>query len=166
MRCIGNAWSDFQQLRLCRALADVAPSSKHRDVVAHPPHQTSVQQQPNSHPLIKPHPLQPQPQPQPPPSSSQIDKLQTNNQGVFVLRDTKFRWLAPFTADDDATRRAAATVLNFPCGLIKGALENLGITSTVQAEVRPKSGFQRVAVKAVLAASEEGPRVLLGRFLL
>jgi len=67
----------------------------------------------------------------------QIDKLQTNNQGVFVLRDAKFRWLAPFTADDEATRRAAATVLNFPCGLIKGALENLGITSTVQAEVAP-----------------------------
>ena len=67
----------------------------------------------------------------------QIDKLQTNNQGVFVLRDTKFRWLLPFTADDEATRRAAATVLNFPCGLIKGALENLGITSTVQAEVSP-----------------------------
>jgi len=67
----------------------------------------------------------------------QIDKLQTNNQGVFVLRDAKFRWLAPSTADDEATRRAAATVLNFPCGLIKGALENLGITSTVQAEVAP-----------------------------
>lgn len=28
-------------------------------------------------------------------------------------------------------------MLNFPCGLIKGALENLGITSTVQAEVSP-----------------------------
>lgn len=67
----------------------------------------------------------------------QIDKLQTNNQGVFVLRDTRFRWLAPFTADDEATRRAAATVLNYPCGLIKGALENLGISSTVQAEVSP-----------------------------
>jgi len=67
----------------------------------------------------------------------QIDKLQTNNQGVFVLRDARFRWLLPFTADDEPTRRAAATVLNFPCGLIKGALENLGITSTVQAEVSP-----------------------------
>ncbi|EKU22923.1 transport protein particle bet3 containing protein, partial [Nannochloropsis gaditana CCMP526] len=67
----------------------------------------------------------------------QIDKLQTNNQGVFVLRDAKFRWLAPFTANDESTRRAAATVLNFPCGLIKGALENLGINSTVQAEVAP-----------------------------
>ena len=54
-----------------------------------------------------------------------------------MLRDSKFRWLLPFTADDEATRRAAATVLNFPCGLIKGALENLGITSTVQAEVAP-----------------------------
>lgn len=67
----------------------------------------------------------------------QIDKLQTNHRGVFVLTDSKFRWLAPFTADDEATRVAAATVLNFPCGLIKGALENLGITSTVHAEVSP-----------------------------
>jgi trafficking protein particle complex subunit 6 len=70
-------------------------------------------------------------------STPQIDKLQTNHRGVFVLHDAKFRWLAPFAADDEPTRRAAATVLQFPCGLIKGALENLGIFSTVSAEVSP-----------------------------
>lgn len=79
-------------------------------------------------------------------------------QGVFVLRDARFRWLLPFTADDEATRRAAATVLNFPCGLIKGALENLGITSTVQAEVSPAVPSCSFTIKIKASAKQQGQR--------
>lgn len=70
-------------------------------------------------------------------------------QGTFVLQDTRFRWLtrlstdvpAPGAAvspsDTPAVRASAAAgaYLYFPCGLIRGALTNLGIPCTVSAEV-------------------------------
>ena len=66
----------------------------------------------------------------------QVDMLQTNHKGVFVMQDLNFRWLRYFSShNDEDTNRQAAPFIVFPCGLIRGALANLGISATVQADV-------------------------------
>ena len=65
----------------------------------------------------------------------QIDKLQTNHRGVFVLKDYTFRWLTRVSSSDEAKMKdATANILQFPCGVLRGALANLGIVATVSAE--------------------------------
>jgi hypothetical protein len=72
-------------------------------------------------------------------------------QGVFVLQDNRFRWLTRISVDTvpltgiqnettiaaNAARasQAAGQYLYFPCGLIRGALTNLGVACAVSAEV-------------------------------
>ena len=63
-----------------------------------------------------------------------IDKLQTNHKGVFVLFDNSFRWLEKHASDDQKTRDAATTLLHFPCGILRGALANLGMPVIVNAD--------------------------------
>ncbi|TMW60231.1 hypothetical protein Poli38472_000273 [Pythium oligandrum] len=71
----------------------------------------------------------------------QIDKLQTNHRGVFVVQDYTFRWLSGFSSTNDQhTREMALLFLVFPCGLIRGALANLGITAIVNADVTALPG--------------------------
>lgn len=84
----------------------------------------------------------------------QVDNLKTNHRGVFVLQDNRFRWLThisldspPASALDEIpvetsitnntviSARAAGQYLYFPCGLIRGALSNLGVPCDVSAEV-------------------------------
>eukprot|EP00250_Pteridium_aquilinum_P032880 c487_g1_i1 orf=108-653(+) len=83
----------------------------------------------------------------------QVDNLKTNHRGVFVLHDNRFRWLTHISLDspiyngngvsmensltDNAVTaaRAAGQYLYFPCGLIRGALTNLGVPCDVSAEV-------------------------------
>lgn len=90
----------------------------------------------------------------------QVDFLKTNHRGVFVLQDTKFRWLTRISADVIASQEemdvmgtvskslntnggtgtvkavvAASQYLYFPCGIIRGALTNLGVSCSVLAEV-------------------------------
>jgi hypothetical protein len=66
----------------------------------------------------------------------QIDKLQTNHRGVFVVQDFGFHWLAGISAaTEQETREMALLFLVFPCGLIRGALANLGLTAVVNADV-------------------------------
>jgi hypothetical protein len=64
----------------------------------------------------------------------QIDKLQTNHRGVFVLKDNEFSWLKRLPPDDELARIAAIKLLAFPCGLVRGALGNLGIPSVVSCD--------------------------------
>lgn len=64
----------------------------------------------------------------------QIDKLQTNHRGVFVLKDNELLWLKRLPADDERSRVAAIKLLAFPCGLIRGALSNLGISTVVSCD--------------------------------
>jgi trafficking protein particle complex subunit 6 len=52
-----------------------------------------------------------------------------------VLSDLKFKWLDRYVAGDSTSRRAASNMLHFPCGIVRGALANLGITSIVNADV-------------------------------
>ncbi|XP_031491471.1 uncharacterized protein LOC116258450 [Nymphaea colorata] len=79
----------------------------------------------------------------------QIDNLKTNHKGTFVLQDNRFRWLtrvsihpSPITQADSAAplvdSRAALTAnmhLYFPCGIIRGALTNLGVPCAVSADI-------------------------------
>ncbi|GLI82043.1 hypothetical protein PoHVEF18_010443 [Penicillium ochrochloron] len=81
----------------------------------------------------------------------QIDNLKTNHRGVYVLTDSSFR---PFARMSMAVRAEAVTMaqayLWFPCGIIRGALANLGINTTVQAETSelPGATFQIKTVPA------------------
>jgi len=73
----------------------------------------------------------------------QIDNLRTNHQGVFVLQDNRFRLLTQMSNNKQFTEQAPK-YLAFPCGLIRGALANLGVLAVVTAEVSvmPACKFQ------------------------
>ncbi|KAK9347428.1 transport protein particle component-domain-containing protein [Lipomyces starkeyi] len=66
----------------------------------------------------------------------QIDNLKTNHRGVYVLTDNSFRLLMRMSTEvgglDTVTR--AQPYLWFPCGVLRGALANLGVQATVVAE--------------------------------
>lgn len=64
----------------------------------------------------------------------QIDKLQTNHRGVFVLKDLELKWLSRFPSGPETSRVAAMRLLSFPCGLIRGSLANLGIPAVVSCD--------------------------------
>ncbi|KAF9618342.1 hypothetical protein IFM89_000977 [Coptis chinensis] len=82
----------------------------------------------------------------------QIDNLKTNHRGTFVLQDNHFRWLTRMSIEPSKNSsdhpsgntttttktkesQAAEMHLCFPCGIIRGALTNLGIPCAVSAEV-------------------------------
>lgn len=68
----------------------------------------------------------------------QIDKLQTNNRGVYMLQDTKHRLLArcsPPSARQESAKQMGALYAKFPAGLIRGALGGLGVIASVSVEV-------------------------------
>lgn len=64
----------------------------------------------------------------------QIDKLQTNHRGVFVLKDLELRWLTRLPPNQETARVTAIQLLAFPCGVIRGALFNLGIPAVVSCD--------------------------------
>ncbi|OQR92012.1 trafficking protein particle complex subunit 6B [Thraustotheca clavata] len=71
----------------------------------------------------------------------QIDKLQTNHRGVFVLQDFNFRWIHSLSADsDDESKKQALIFLIFPCGVLRGALANLGLLAIVNADLNAVPG--------------------------
>ncbi|OMO55300.1 Transport protein particle (TRAPP) component [Corchorus olitorius] len=78
----------------------------------------------------------------------QIDNLKTNHRGTFVLQDNRFRWLTRMSIDQSpengaseepsimADNKAVQSMhLYFPCGIIRGALSNLGIPCAVSADI-------------------------------
>lgn len=73
----------------------------------------------------------------------QIDNLRTNHQGIYVLQDNKFRLLSQLSAGKQYLGHAPK-YLAFTCGLVRGALANLGVKSIVTAEVSvmPACKFQ------------------------
>ncbi|RGB25156.1 transport protein particle component-domain-containing protein [Rhizophagus diaphanus] len=76
----------------------------------------------------------------------QIDNLKTNHRGVYVLQDNGFRWFLRMSTESgsEAAAKKAVPYLWFPCGLIRGALANLGVVSVVIAETNslPQCSFQ------------------------
>lgn len=73
-----------------------------------------------------------------------VDKLQTNNRGVFVLQDYAFRWLrhASPPAGAGAADGPPALLRHtlFPAGLVRGALAALGLDVAVNVDI---SGLPR-----------------------
>jgi len=72
-------------------------------------------------------------------------------QGTYVLQDNKFRWLARMSVDPSSSdnsvedntsptaeskaAQAMSMHLYFPCGIIRGALSNLGFPCAVSADI-------------------------------
>ncbi|XP_062574620.1 trafficking protein particle complex subunit 6b-like [Saccostrea cucullata] len=73
----------------------------------------------------------------------QIDNLRTNHQGVYVLQDNRFRFLTQIS-NGKQYMESAPKFLAMPCGMIRGALSNLGVNCVVTAEVSamPACKFQ------------------------
>lgn len=73
----------------------------------------------------------------------QVDNLRTNHQGVYVLQDNKFRFLTQIS-NGKQYMEAAPKFLAMACGMIRGALANIGVNSVVTAEVSamPACKFQ------------------------
>jgi hypothetical protein len=70
-----------------------------------------------------------------------IELKLTLHKGIYVLYDAKFRWLQKLsTSSSTLAKDAAARYLIFPCGLIRGALANLGVPCEVVAEVTTLPG--------------------------
>lgn len=65
-----------------------------------------------------------------------IDKLQTNNKGVFVLQDFNFRWVRYISAaPGEDTKVQTLKYVLFPCGLVRGALAAFGLDCAVNADI-------------------------------
>ncbi|KAB1994760.1 hypothetical protein ES319_D13G119600v1 [Gossypium barbadense] len=78
----------------------------------------------------------------------QIDNLKTNHRGTFVLQDNCFCWLTRMSIDQSPENGTSEELsimadnkvmqsmhLYFPCGIIRGALSNLGIPCAVSADI-------------------------------
>ena len=68
-----------------------------------------------------------------------VDKLQTNNKGVFVLQDLNYRWTRylspPAGGPPSAGAEQALKYVLFPCGLVRGALAAFDVIATVTSDV-------------------------------
>ncbi len=66
----------------------------------------------------------------------QIDVLSTDHKGVYVLEDSKFRLVAKLSSGPKEVLNAECMkYLVLPCGIIRGALHNLGLNATVKADI-------------------------------
>eukprot|EP00928_Gymnodinium_smaydae_P016284 TRINITY_DN16085_c0_g1_i2.p2 TRINITY_DN16085_c0_g1~~TRINITY_DN16085_c0_g1_i2.p2 ORF type:complete len:206 (-),score=49.74 TRINITY_DN16085_c0_g1_i2:81-698(-) len=73
-------------------------------------------------------------------------RLQTDQKGNYIIHDAAFRWLEHFSPSDGSSaqldeelQQAASLHLAMPCGIIRGGLLALGITSSVRADVSAAS---------------------------
>ena len=75
--------------------------------------------------------------------AKQIDNLRTNHQGVYVLNDNSFKLLNKIPASRPYVLECQKYVA-FPCGLVRGALAGLGVSSFVSADLNemPAIKFQ------------------------
>ncbi|KAF8330327.1 transport protein particle component [Cantharellus anzutake] len=66
-----------------------------------------------------------------------VDNLRTNHRGVYVLQDNSFKPLLRISSPQGSAEslRQAHLYLAYPAGLIKGALQRLGIPGAVIPEV-------------------------------
>ncbi|CAG2106506.1 unnamed protein product [Medioppia subpectinata] len=73
----------------------------------------------------------------------QIDNLRTNHMGIYVLLDNRFRFITHMSNSKQYVDQMPK-YLAFTCGLIRGALSNLGLNSIVTAEIvsPPSCRFQ------------------------
>jgi hypothetical protein len=91
----------------------------------------------------------------------QIDKLQTNYKGIWVIHDFQFRWISRIGSSNGAGNKEnednkisngkeivnewieqMRVYLSFACGLIRGALYNLGLQVSVKGEINQPPAVQ------------------------
>ncbi len=66
-----------------------------------------------------------------------MDHLRTNHRGTYVLTDNDFVFLSKMSVGTHAeTLQLMKPYLAFPCGLLRGALSNLGVEAFVTAEIQ------------------------------
>ncbi|XP_018902428.1 trafficking protein particle complex subunit 6b [Bemisia tabaci] len=65
----------------------------------------------------------------------QIDNLRTNHAGVYVLLDNNFRLISKMSSGNQYLE-VAPRYVTFTCGLLRGALANLGIHCVVTSEIK------------------------------
>nr|CAD2205191.1 unnamed protein product [Meloidogyne enterolobii]CAD2207762.1 unnamed protein product [Meloidogyne enterolobii] len=63
-----------------------------------------------------------------------VNKLSTNHQGIYIIQDTDFCTLSPFS---DGVQYVSDCIpfMALPVGIVRGALDNLGICATVTVHV-------------------------------
>merc|ERR1712233_297502 len=67
----------------------------------------------------------------------QVDHLRTNHRGTYVLSDENFVLLTKMSASSSGeTLSLMKHYLAFSCGLLRGALSNLGVEAFVTAEIQ------------------------------
>jgi len=64
----------------------------------------------------------------------EVNSLRTNNLGLYVLHDDNFRFLSSMARGKQYLEQAPK-YLSLACGIVRGALANLGVNSVVTAEV-------------------------------
>eukprot|EP01083_Nonionella_stella_P099609 280071_1 len=102
-------------------------------------------------------------------NKSQVDKLQTNHKGTYVIHDSYFPWIKkisssnsihskqPVSSDEDPEKpkphameiKLALLYLNITAGMIRGAIKNLGRKATVSVDIPtyPKCYFTIKMIK-------------------
>mmetsp|Transcript_20376 Transcript_20376/g.33494 ORF Transcript_20376/g.33494 Transcript_20376/m.33494 type:complete len:210 (-) Transcript_20376:153-782(-) len=80
----------------------------------------------------------------------QADKLQTNYLGIYVVHDYKFPWFTRLSNTKDEVKEAQALAA-LATGIIKGALENMGMKAKVTCELTtlPRCSFTIVDKKTL-----------------
>ncbi|KAK6589314.1 hypothetical protein RS030_213408 [Cryptosporidium xiaoi] len=75
----------------------------------------------------------------------QADRLKTNRRGGYAILDNNLSWLSnlPSSVDMNTRKMQFEPAINVitVCGIIRGALQHLGLTCSVAAEVHSKSGY-------------------------
>ncbi|CAG9330225.1 unnamed protein product [Blepharisma stoltei] len=85
-----------------------------------------------------------------------IDRLQSNNRGVYIMYDYKFRWLQSLSLDttDSVDKEAIEKFYNFMlswvCGVIKGGLKGLGVSARSEAKVEEEGCKFTVTLKNMI----------------
>jgi len=64
----------------------------------------------------------------------EVNSLRTNNLGLYVLHDDNFRFFSSMAKGKQYLEQAPK-YLSLACGIVRGALANLGLESVVTAEV-------------------------------
>ena len=96
----------------------------------------------------------------------QVDKLQTNNRGVYMLQDSRHRPLSccsPSAPRQEGARQQCVLHATFTAGLIRGALHGLGVGATVGLEVEEPRCLFTITVAQVEAAAPKARGEGIGR---
>ncbi|KAJ4458038.1 putative transport protein particle component [Paratrimastix pyriformis] len=62
------------------------------------------------------------------------DSLTTNNNSLYYIEDTDFRWTSKISVTSRTTLEDASYFLTFPCGIVKGAFAALDVDADVKAD--------------------------------